>query len=187
MIRPVVPAIIVVVGTAVVGPTTGRMVSGVPGSVSVVGGAAGGASGARALPVSVRGAAAVGVAEACGSRALLVRRGVAVAAGSGGALPVGVRLAAAPGVRVGGGPVIVGRCAAPGVRMRPGRNPTAWEHPEHKAHEANNDVPDVVFHDVLYLLTGFWVLGWWRAEPWMACPSPVASRPAEAAAPAGRT
>src|SRR5215470_11541091 len=103
MIRPGVSAIIVVVGTAVVRPTTGRMVSRVPGPVSVVGGAAGGASGARALPVSVRGAASV-------------------TARSGGDLPVAVRLAATPGVSAGGGigPVVVSCRPAVVVRVLPG-------------------------------------------------------------------
>src|SRR5215472_15807718 len=148
MIRPVVPAIIVVVGTAVVRPTTGRVVSRVPGPVSVVGGAAGGASGTRALPVSVRGSASVRVAETCGSRPLLVRRGVAVTARSGGALPVGVRLAATSGVSAGGGigPVVVSCRPAVVVRVLPGGKPSARERREHKTHKADNDVSDVPLH-----------------------------------------
>src|SRR5271167_2694296 len=103
MVGPVGPAIIVVVGTAVIRPATSRVVSRVTGPLGVVGGAAVSAGGARTLPVSMRRATAVGVGGGRGSRPFLVRRGVAVVASSGRALPVGVRLAAAVGVSPGGG------------------------------------------------------------------------------------
>src|SRR6516162_1586738 len=103
MVRPGVSTIVMVVGTAVVGPAAGRVVSRVSGPVRVVGGAAVGTGGGRALPVGVRGAAAVWVGEVGGPRPFLVRRGVAVAVGGSRALPVGVRFTATPGVSAGSG------------------------------------------------------------------------------------